>query len=287
MGIRGISMEITIARSTGFCSGVRRAISGLERVLEEQGKTYCLGEIIHNPQVVERLKGLGMVVVKSIGEVPEGSRFIIRSHGLPKEDVSEAEKRDLEIYDFTCPKVKKTHTLVKDLMARGYRCYIAGNPEHPEVKAILSLTGTKGTVVENEKELPAALPSGRIALVVQTTFNPGQFLNIADRIILLSKKTLVCNTLCEETIKRQKEAKEIAGRVDLVVVVGGKGSSNTKTLYQIVREHTEAVQVETPEELKSEWFEGVNSVGVTSGASTPEQTVRFVADTIRTIAPAD
>jgi len=280
-------MKISIARSTGFCSGVRRAISGLEQVLEEQGKTYCLGEIIHNPQVVERLKGLGMVVVKSIGEVPEGSRFIIRSHGLPKEDVSEAEKRDLEIYDFTCPKVKKTHTLVKDLMARGYRCYIAGNPEHPEVKAILSLTGTKGTVVENEKELPAALPSGRIALVVQTTFNPGQFLNIADRIILLSKKTLVCNTLCEETIKRQKEAKEIAGRVDLVVVVGGKGSSNTKTLYQIVREHTEAVQVETPEELKSEWFEGVNSVGVTSGASTPEQTVRFVADTIRTIAPAD
>jgi 4-hydroxy-3-methylbut-2-enyl diphosphate reductase len=273
-------MEIIVAGSTGFCSGVQRAVSGLQRVLEEQGKTYCLGEIIHNPQVVERLKALGMIVIKDIPEVPEGSRFIIRSHGLPKEVVSEAQNRKLEIYDFTCPKVKKTHTLVKDLMTRGYHCYIAGNPIHPEVQAILSLTGGNGTVVENEHAVSITGSPDRIALVVQTTFNPRQFLNIAGKIISSSKQTLICNTLCEETIKRQRETREIAGRTDLVVVVGGRVSSNTKTLYQIAREHTEAVHIETPDELEKEWFLGIRCVGVVSGASTPEETVRDTEKTI-------
>jgi (E)-4-hydroxy-3-methyl-but-2-enyl pyrophosphate reductase len=267
-------MEITVARSTGFCSGVNRAISGLSRILEQKGRTYCLGEIIHNPQVVESLIERGMVVVKSIREVPEKSRFVIRSHGLPQDVVDEANKRSLDVLDFTCPKVKKIHTLVKDLMTRGYHCFIAGNPKHPEVQAILSLTGRNGTVVENEHEVSITGQSDRLALVVQTTFNPMQFLNIAGRVISLSKETLVCNTLCEETIKRQREAREIASRTDLVVVVGGKVSSNTKTLYQIAREHAEAVHIETPEELEKEWFLGIHCVGVVSGASTPEETVR-------------
>lgn len=273
-------MKITVAPSTGFCSGVRRAVTGLSRVLEDRGTTYCLGEIIHNPQVVNELKSQGMVVVTRTQDVPEGGRFIIRSHGLPLDIIFEAKERSLEIFDFTCPKVKKIHTLVSRLTDEGYFCYIAGNPRHPEVQAILSLTGSSGQVVEDEDEVVSEPHGGRCALVVQTTFNPRRFREIAGRLILISKETLVCNTLCEETLKRQKEAAELAGETDLVVVVGGKGSSNTKTLYQIAREHTQAVHVEIPDDLDASILEGRNSVGVVSGASTPQKTVQQVQERI-------
>ncbi len=273
-------MKIIVAPSTGFCSGVSRAVTGLSRVLEKRGTTYCLGEIIHNPQVVNDLKAHGMVVVTRIQDVPSGCRFIIRSHGLPLNVISEAQERSLEIFDFTCPKVKKIHTLVSRLTDEGYFCYIAGNPHHPEVQAILSLTGSSGMVVEREEDVVTEPHSDRAALVVQTTFNPRRFREIAGKLILLTKETLVCNTLCEETLKRQKEAAELAGKTDLVVVVGGKGSSNTKTLYQIAREHTPAVHVEIPDDLDVSFLRGLKRVGVVSGASTPQKTVQEVKERI-------
>jgi (E)-4-hydroxy-3-methyl-but-2-enyl pyrophosphate reductase len=174
-------MKIIVAPSTGFCSGVSRAVTGLSRVLENSGTTYCLGEIIHNPQVVNDLKARGMVVVTRIQDVPSGCRFIIRSHGLPLDVISEAEERSLEIFDFTCPKVKKIHTLVSRLTDEGYFCYIAGNPHHPEVQAILSLTGSSGRVVECEEDVVTEPHGDHAALVVQTTFNPRRFREIAGR----------------------------------------------------------------------------------------------------------
>ncbi|MBN2323277.1 MAG: 4-hydroxy-3-methylbut-2-enyl diphosphate reductase [Spirochaetes bacterium] len=277
-------MKIIVARSVGFCSGVSRAVTGLLRVLENRGTTYCLGEIIHNPQVVNELKTRGMIVVTRVGDVPEGGRFIIRSHGLPLDIISEAKERSLQIFDFTCPKVKKIHTLVSRLIDDGYFCYIAGNPHHPEVQAILSLTGSNGIVVEQEADAVIKPHGGRGALVVQTTFNPHRFREIAGKLILLSKETLVCNTLCEETLKRQKETAELAEKTDLVVVVGGKKSSNTKTLYQIALEHTEAAHVETPDGLDASLFVGRKRVGVVSGASTPRKTVQEVKERIESIA---
>jgi (E)-4-hydroxy-3-methyl-but-2-enyl pyrophosphate reductase len=274
-------MKLVVAQSIGFCSGVKRAIQGAEKVLSEESAVYCLGEIIHNPQVVERLKDQGMIIVDDIAEVPRKSRFIIRSHGLSREAIELARDRKLIIHDFTCPKVKKIHTLVKTLTEEGYFIFIVGNPRHPEVKAIRSLADENAMVVEREKEIPEEASVKQNAVVVQTTFNPQSFLPIVQKVVSFSKKTLVYNTLCEETIKRQKEALELSGKVDLIVVVGGKKSSNTKTLYEIVNNHTKGFHIESESELRKEWFNEVSTVGLVSGASTPEDMVIKVSERLR------
>ena len=183
--------------------------------------------------------------------------------------------------EFTCPKVKKIHTLVKDLTTDGYPVFIVGNPRHPEVKAIRSLAAENAQIIENEERVPDNVSGEKNAVVVQTTFNPERFLSIVQKIVGHSKKTLVYNTLCEETIKRQKEAQELSQNVDLVVIVGGRKSSNTKTLYEIVSMHTRAFHIESETELKREWFTDVRKIGLVSGASTPEETVRVVTEKIR------
>ena len=275
-------MKITIAHSTGFCSGVQRAIQGAKRALENHVGIHCLGEIIHNPRVIESLKKQGLVVVDDIESVPEGASFIIRSHGLPKNLIEKAALKGLEVLDFTCPKVKKIHTLVTRLSKEGYFILVAGNPKHPEVKAILSLVERKtrsagdAIVVQGPEDLSIPDRCEKLALVVQTTFDPGRFLDIVRETVAASRTTLVHNTLCEETLKRQREALELAERVDYMVVVGGKNSSNTRTLFDLVRRKVPAVHIEGCDELDEQLFRGVERVGIISGASTPEGEVREV-----------
>ena len=283
-------MTITLARSTGFCSGVQRAIRGAERALEEKEKIYCLGDIIHNPLVVEDLKLKGLVVVDDIESVPDGSAFIVRSHGLPGYLLDRAGEKGLEVHDFTCPKVKKIHRLVQELSGEGYFILIAGNPRHPEVKAIHSLAGSGSAVVQTPEEVSSLTvrgPAGnrpasleKVALVVQTTFDPLRFLDIVKETVLLSKTTLVSNTLCGETLKRQREAIELAGHVDFIVVVGGKNSSNTRTLFEMVRAKVPAVHVERSGDLDPAKLRGYARIGIVSGASTPEEEVREVRSLI-------
>ncbi len=275
-------MEIIVGKLTGFCSGVQRAITGVKEALKENERIYCLGEIIHNPDVVESLKSRGMVVADDISSIPKRSKFIIRSHGLPSDVIRKAKEKRLKIYDFTCPKVKKIYHLVKNLTAEGYHILIIGNPKHPEVKAVLSLTEDNAHVIENSEDFKSLAPIEQNAVVVQTTFNPSSFLNITQEIISLTKKTLIYNTICEETIKRQREAKVLAGRVDFIVVAGGKRSSNTKTLYDIVKKYTTAVHIEKTQELDRAWFKDVKTVGIISGASTPKKMVKKVCDTLLT-----
>lgn len=277
-------MEIIIGKLTGFCSGVQRAITGVKEALKENERIYCLGEIIHNPEVVESLKSRGMAVTDDISSIPKRSNFIIRSHGLPSDVIRKAKEKELKIYDFTCPKVKKIHHLVKNLTAEGYHILIIGNPKHPEVQAVLSLTEDNAHVIENSEDFKSLASSEQNAVVVQTTFNPSAFLDITQEIISFTKKTLVYNTLCEETLKRQREAKRLARKVDFIVVAGGKKSSNTKTLYDIVKNYTTAVRIEKTQELDSAWFKDATTVGIISGASTPKQMVKKVYDTLLTFA---
>ncbi len=273
-------MKVIVGKNTGFCSGVRKAISGTEEVLQHGKKIYCLGEIIHNPSVVASLKLRGMVFVDDISAVPEGITFIIRSHGLPSDIIQSAEKRHFHIHDFTCPKVKKIHRLAVELTEKGYTIFIIGNPNHPEVKAIYSLTRGNARVVEKSEELNPVPPENQCAVVVQTTFNPLSFSDIVGEIVQRAKKTVVYNTLCEETVKRQREALALAENVDFLVVVGGKNSSNTKTLCAIVRDKVPVIHVESADELEENMFHGVRKVGILSGASTPEEEVRKVRSTI-------
>jgi 4-hydroxy-3-methylbut-2-enyl diphosphate reductase len=269
-------MDVIIGKSSGFCSGVQRAIKGATNALKEHKKIYCFGEIIHNPVVVKTLKDMGMVVVNDIEKVPDKSWFVIRSHGLQNEIYKRAVTKKLEIFDFTCPKVKKIHSLVTELTDEGCDILIVGNPYHPEVKAILSLASGNAKVIEKPGELKTLDSSKHYAVVVQTTFNPEAFLRIVNQIILCTKKTIIYNTLCEETIKRQTESLQLANEVDFIVVVGGKNSSNTKTLYNTVKKRVSAVHIEDINELDMRLFKDIERVGIISGASAPEEEVKKV-----------
>jgi len=272
-------MEIIVADTAGFCSGVKRAIQQVQKDLQKREQIFCLGEIIHNRQVVEHLRDSGMITADSLSDIPDNSCFVVRTHGLPQDAIRQAEDRNLHILDLTCPKVKKIHHLVVDLTKKGFFIYIAGNPDHPEVKAVVSLARGNARVLDGPDSVQQ-VTNGRIAVVVQTTFNPEEFLQIIDEIILKNKETLIFNTLCEETIKRQQEAKRLSGLADLMVIVGGKNSSNTKTLFNITRKKVRSVHIEGAHELKESWFLDVQKVGIISGASTPAEEVRRVYEVI-------
>jgi 4-hydroxy-3-methylbut-2-enyl diphosphate reductase len=276
-----MAIEVVVATTAGFCSGVRQAIRGVQQRLQENRTLYCLGDIIHNPDVIENLKGSGLVVTDRIEAIPDGSSFVVRTHGLQKNILQKAAEKDLIVFDFTCPKVKKIHHLVTTLTEDGYHIIIIGNPNHPEVQAVSSLIGTEHIILQRPEDVPPDTIPEPNAVVVQTTFNPDIFFEILKRIVIGTRKTLVCNTLCGETIKRQQEAKKLAGETDFMVVVGGKHSSNTKTLFSQIRHIIPAVHVENAGELKKEWFRHIDRVGVISGASTPVQEVERVADRLR------
>jgi (E)-4-hydroxy-3-methyl-but-2-enyl pyrophosphate reductase len=269
-------MEVTVGKTAGFCSGVQRAIQGLRKRLGERTGLYCLGEFIHNPEVIETLESLGMIVVQDIEAIPDGRGIIIRTHGLPREILDRAAGKGLEVFDFTCPKVKKTHHLVIELTEEGYQILIIGNASHPEVRALHSMVRNNSRVLEKLEDTASLQLEEPVAVVVQTTFNPDTFNEILTDVVARSKRTLVCNTLCEETIRRQREAVDLAGEVDFIVVVGGRNSSNTRTLFRRVQDQVRAVHVERAEELDELWFEGVRRVGVVSGASTPVEEVQKV-----------
>jgi 4-hydroxy-3-methylbut-2-enyl diphosphate reductase len=278
-------MEVIVGKNAGFCSGVQRAIKGLRRNLGERSGLYCLGEFIHNSEVIESLESLGMIVVQDIETIPDGRGVIIRTHGLPREILDRAAEKGLEVFDFTCPRVKKTHHLVMELTREGYRVLIIGNASHPEVRALHSLVRTSARVLENPEEASTLQIEGPVAVVVQTTFNPDTFNDILIEIVSRSKRTLVCNTLCEETIRRQREAVELARMVDFIVVVGGRNSSNTRTLFRRIQKLGRAAHVEKAEELDVSWFSGVRRVGVVSGASTPVEEVQKVRDRLLHMEP--
>jgi 4-hydroxy-3-methylbut-2-enyl diphosphate reductase len=273
-------MTVVLAKSIGFCSGVRRAIRGAERALEEKGRIFCLGEIIHNPRVVRNLERKGLVVVDDMESVPDGGAFIVRSHGLPGHLLERAAEKGLDVHDFTCPRVKRIHELVRELSGEGYFVIVAGNPDHPEVKAIRSLAGSGCAVVRTPEEATGLAGDGSLektAVVVQTTFDPQRFLDIVKETVIRRTTTLVSNTLCGETLKRQREAIELAGGVDFIVVVGGRNSSNTRNLFEMVRAKVPAAHVEGSGELDLDRVRAHARIGIASGASTPEEEVLEVA----------
>jgi len=273
-------MKVIISDTTGFCSGVKKAIKGAEEALKKDSTIYCLGDIIHNKGVVNKLKSKGMIFVNSIDDIPSGNSFVIRSHGLPFDMIKNIEKMAGNIYDFTCPKVKKSHRLVESLKDRKKPIVIIGNKDHPEVKAIHSLTKSRGMIIEKPEDVKEKLNADECYVLVQTTFKPDLFYDIVKIIISVTKKATIYNTLCEETTKRQQEVKKLAKEVDMIVVVGGKNSSNTKTLFSIASSLVKAIHIENAGELQMDLFQGIERVGIVSGASTPDEEIERVVSKI-------
>lgn len=263
-------MELLLAPEAGFCFGVKRALDiALKTTQEGNAPIYTLGPLIHNPQVVEQLEQQGIKAVEDLSDIENGT-LVIRSHGVAPEVLEEAAKKGLRVIDATCPFVKKAQELAKKMYEEGRTVVVVGDKKHPEVVGIVGWTGTKGIVVQNPEEAEKLENQKPIGVVCQTTQPQQVFEEIVK--ILKSKGTdvEVHNTICHATRERQESAIKVAEAVDVMIIIGGRNSANTKKLARLCEETgTPSHHIETVAELKDAWFEGAKRVGLTAGASTP------------------
>ncbi len=275
-------MEILVAKDAGFCFGVKRAIDIAFAIAEknEEG-VYTFGPLIHNPQVIEKLKGKGISPTDDIHR--EGIRvLIIRTHGIPLDLMQKAREAGYEIIDATCPFVTKAQHYAKLLKEEGYQVIILGDRDHPEVKGLMSYAGDDVMVIDGKEKLPAL--KSRVGIVVQTTHPVEGLKSVTGKVIEESKEMKVYNTICSSTARRLKETGELARKVDAMVVVGGKNSANTTQIAMLCASMpVRTYHIETAGELKREWFEGVSKAGITAGASTPDWIIDEVKERIKDI----
>ncbi len=281
-------MEIIIAKHAGFCFGVRRAVNIAERAVEDikNGPIYTDGPIIHNPQEVNRLKERG-VIPGTFEEFKEGSTVIIRSHGIPPDRERALKNKGLNIIDATCPYVKAVHEAVTKLVKEGYFVVIIGEKNHPEVigaYGYLKDAGGEGIIVETLEDIELVKDKEKVGVVSQTTQHEEFFKKIVGEIAIWIKELKIINTICNATSERQEGVYELAPKVDVMIVVGGKNSGNTRRLYNIAKSLNErSYHIETADELEEEWFKGANKVGITAGASTPDWIIESVRKRIKEI----
>jgi 4-hydroxy-3-methylbut-2-enyl diphosphate reductase len=280
---RADGVEIVIARDAGYCYGVERALGITAAALEHASKPVSsLGPIIHNPSVVAQLQDRGVEVVERVDEAPGGT-LIVRTHGVAPDVVTAARARGLEVVDATCPFVSVAQRKASILRDAGYEVVILGERDHPEVAGLEGFAGPGAIVVEDADGLPReALCGKRVGVVVQTTQTRANLASVAAALAPLVRELLIHNTICDATEKRQRAACELAADVDVVVVVGGRNSANTARLAQLCRaieEHTH--HVESAAELRSAWFAGARRIGVTAGASTPDDEIEATVQTLR------
>lgn len=280
------TVEVEMSRYAGFCFGVKRAIriatETKRRVDASDGGSiipvYTCGPLVHNPVVIESLSSEGIISVEDLTAVPKGY-IIIRSHGVSPEMRSMALALGFSIIDATCPLVRKIHEVAAALRDEGCRVIIIGRRDHPEVVGIAGHAGGDCQVIGSIKEAKALKFRRRTGVVVQTTAALEQFREISAELLSRSFECRIYNTICFDTLKRQRETRDLAARVDIMVIVGGKSSSNTKRLFDICKDAgTTTYRVETAQELQSSWFSDVKRAGVAAGASTPEELLRKVRD---------
>ncbi len=271
-----------MAKTAGFCFGVRRALDLVNEALTlDQKPISSLGPIIHNPGVVEDLRNQGLAVVEDISEVQSG-RVVIRSHGAGPQIYQQAYFKNLDIIDATCPFVKNVHQLAIMLHEQCYQIIIVGEREHAEVKGVLDSVNGDAIVLNKIEDLEGQVISPKIGIISQTTQDINYFKKVVTVLLERAKEIRVFNTICLATSKRQQEAADLSKKVDLMIVVGGKNSANTTRLWEICRVNgSKSFQVESPDELCSEWFQNVKKVGVTAGASTPDKQIQKVLKEIK------
>ena len=263
-------MKVMVAEKYGFCAGVRNAISTAEKVLSEKGQVYSLGPIIHNPGVVERLARKGLVTVDDVEQIPAGATVLIRSHGAASEEIAHLKQKNADIIDATCVLVKRMQQIAMQMEEQGYKVVIVGDQNHPEVRAVVGCT-SGAVVVGNESDI-STIGSGRLGIVCQTTQSPeffGQMLSAIARAGFDEMK--VINTLCKEAIKRQQAAVELCRKVDIMFVLGGLESANTRKLAELCKKYNnKTFHLQNWDEFDRKLVFGCRTAGVTAGASTPQ-----------------
>ena len=260
-------MQVILAKHLGFCYGVKRAI----KIAREHadGKSCTLGPIIHNPQMVERLKNEGVGAVEKLSDMEEGT-IIIRSHGVGPKIYEEARARGLELIDATCPHVKKAQHSAKKLVDEGRQVIIIGEKNHPEVKSIFDWSNQKAIILESVEEAEKLPAYKKLGIVSQTTFSSERFNAIVAELLDKSRDIKILRTICTATDQRQTSALDLAERVELMIVIGGRNSANTTRLAQLTAEKCRTYHIETAAELQPEWLRNIKIIGITAGASTPD-----------------
>jgi 4-hydroxy-3-methylbut-2-enyl diphosphate reductase len=279
-----MNRKIKVAKTAGVCFGVKRAIELAEKTAKGKTKVYTLGPLIHNPQEVNRLSKNGIKSIKSPWRL-KNETLILRTHGIPLAFKKKLEMKKLHLVDAACPFVKRAQDIVRKLTQENYQVIIIGDKIHPEVTALVSYGLGKCEVVERKSDINKIKLEKKVGIVSQTTQSKKNF----DEIITVLKKKRpdikIFNTICKATVDRQTEASNVARSVDLMIVVGGKNSGNTRRLYEICRGYTKTYHIETAKEIKPAWFKNAETVGLTAGASTPDWIIKDVENKIKYINP--
>jgi 4-hydroxy-3-methylbut-2-enyl diphosphate reductase len=277
-------LEVIIAKHAGVCFGVKRAIDmAFKAARKYRNHVYTIGPLIHNPQVVEQLREVGVTVKEDIGDIAEGT-VIFRSHGVPLHLAEGARGKGLRIVDATCPFVKRTHKFARMLSRKGYMVIVVGDKSHPEVGSLKSYVEGEAMVAGSAGELADWVGEETVGIVAQTTQSLENFQEIVATCLAKAGEIRAYNTICDATALRQKEALDLARSVDCVIVTGGHRSANTRRLAEICRRILdETHHVERVEELKPSWFKGRRRIGVLGGASTPSWVIEEIVQGIHRI----
>ena len=277
-------MEVIVGKTAGFCYGVKRAVEGAKKVVKESENVYGLGEIVHNKDVVKQLENLGMHFIEDIREAK--GKTIIRAHGIPKQVYQEAEKLKKELIDYTCPKVLKIHEIAEEYAQNGYYIFLLGNRKHPEIIGTLSYCGENKFVIEKEEDALKALEVlekseiKKLLVISQTTYSLEKFYIIEEIIkneLSRDIELVIKNTICQATEIRQKETEEMSKKVDCMIIIGGRNSSNTKKLYDIAKQNCKMVIfIENEKEINLDAIGRKDKIGIMAGASTPEESIKKV-----------
>ncbi len=274
-------MEVRIAEHCGFCPGVRNAIALARETLQTKGSVYCLGPIIHNQDVVNELTSMGLTTVESIEQV-DGGTVLIRSHGATKDQLQHIEDKGLTVVDATCVLVKRVQKIAAELEKQGYQVVIIGDELHPEVQAVVGFAENVA-VIGSESDLRKLISHKKLGVICQTTQSPDHFADMVAKIIKSGFIELkVVNTLCRETMRRQSSAIELCRQVDVMFVLGGLHSANTKKLAELCKKYNNSTfHLQNWQELDIKVLFGKGIAGVTAGASTPDWVVQDFVGRLR------
>jgi len=276
-------MKIVLASTYGFCFGVKRAI----KIAEENPGSKTYGPLIHNTDEINRLKeGFNIGLATSLSDVQTNDSVVIRTHGIPKKELAALKSQETTIIDATCPYVTTPQKIVENMSSKGYSIVIFGDKNHPEIKGVVSYAKSEkdAFIVLEEEELEELPLKSKVAVVAQTTRKPEDFLKITSALILKHKEVRIFNTICNATFENQDAASDLAQKADVMIVIGGKHSSNTKQLHSICKHKCEdSYLIENEQELSQEWFINKELCGISAGASTPDWIVQNVIDKIRTL----
>ena len=282
-------MEIIIGKTSGFCHGVKNAVDKATEEVEMSNQTvYCLGELVHNKHVTNSLQEKGLIFIENIEDAK--GKTIIRAHGVTKQTYKKAQELGIELKDLTCPKVLKIHDIVEQYSKEGYYIFLVGIANHPETIGTYSFCGENASIIESISDLEQSVNKMRelnikkALLITQTTFNLRKFEEISESLkqMLENEELKVINTICKSTELRQKETEELSQKVDLMLIIGGKNSSNTNKLYDISLKYCKnVIFAESLEDININFIKQFEKIGVMAGASTPSQSIENIVNFIK------